>query len=349
VRFRRADCGSPGLTRRRRGRGFEYLDCCGERVRDEETVERIRSLAIPPAWADVWICPDPRGHLQATGLDAAGRKQYLYHPEWRSRRDREKFDRMLEFAAALPRLRRRVARDLALEGLGRERVLGCSVRLLDLGLFRIGGEGYVEENGSFGLATLRKEHVAIGRRPEMTFDYVAKGGVTQRRTLSDEQAYDVVRPLRRRRTGGEELLAYRDGRAWADVSSADVNAYLREAIGGEFTAKDFRTWNATTLAATALAVLGKGGARSATARKRTVALAVKDVARYLGNTPTVCRNSYIDPRVFDRFRAGVTIGGIVDRLGEPANDDALRHGIDTAVLELLQGDLDGRAIERLAA
>ena len=188
-----------------------------------------------------------------------------------------------------------------------------------------------------------------GPRPELTFDYVAKGGLTQRRSITDEQAYDVVKPLRRRRSGGEELLAYRRGRAWADVSSGDVNAYLRAAMEGEFTAKDFRTWNATTLAATALAVLGKGRATSATARTRTIALAVKDVARHLGNTPTVCRNSYIDPRVFDRFRAGVTIGGIVDRLGEPASDDALRHAVDTAVLELLRGDLDSDVIERLAA
>jgi DNA topoisomerase IB len=349
MRLRRSDCGAPGLTRRRRGRGFEYLGPDGRAIRDRETAERIRSLAIPPAWADVWICPDARGHLQATGVDAAGRKQYLYHPDWRRRRDREKFDRMLEFAVALPRLRRRVARDLAGDGLGPERVLGCAVRLLDLGLFRIGGEDYVEENGTYGLATLRKDHVSIGARPVLTFDYVAKGGLAQRRSLSDEQAYDVVKALRRRRSGGDELLAYRNGRAWSDVSSGDINTYLREASGGEFTAKDFRTWNATVLAATALAVLGKGRPASATARKRAIGVAVKDVARYLGNTPTVCRNSYIDPRVFDRFHAGVTIGGIVDRLGEPANDDALRRALDTAVLELLQGDLDGDAIERLAA
>ena len=345
VRLRRADCGSPGLTRRRRGRGFEYLDADGQRVDDPETVDRVRSLAIPPAWADVWICPDPQGHLQATGLDAAGRKQYLYHPAWRSRRDRQKFDRMLEFAEALPGLRRRLARDLGRDGLGRERVLACSVRLLDLGLFRIGGEDYVEANGTFGLATLRKEHVSIGRRPAMTFEYVAKGGLVHRRLVADEPTYEVVSALRRRRSGGEELLAYRNGRAWRDVTSGDVNAYLRAAARGEFTAKDFRTWNATVLAAVALAVLGKGKRSSATARKRTIGLAVQDVARYLGNTPAVCRSSYIDPRVFDRFGAGITVGGIVDRLGEPA-DDTVRYEIEAAVLDLLLGDLDRTTIER---
>lgn len=335
MRLRRADCGSAGLTRRRRGRGFEYRDAGGRRVDDRETVERIRSLAIPPAWKEVWICPDSLGHLQATGFDAAGRKQYLYHPAWRSRRERKKFDRMLEFAEALPALRRRLSRDLERQGLGRERVLACAVRLLDLGLFRIGGEDYAEANGTFGLATLRKEHVSVGRRPAMTFEYVAKGGLLQRRLVADGPAYDVVRRLRRRRSGGDELLAYRNGRAWKDVASGDVNAYLREAAGGEFTAKDFRTWNATVLAAVALAVLGRDSRPSATTRKRIVGLAVRDVARYLGNTPAVCRSSYIDPRIFDRFRAGMTVGGIVDHLGESA-DDAARRRIEAAVLDLLR-------------
>jgi DNA topoisomerase IB len=309
-------------------------------VTDPETVDRIRALSIPPAWADVWICPDSKGHLQATGFDAAGRKQYLYHPAWRAHRDREKFDRMLEFAEKLPRIRRRISGDLAGDGLGRERVLGCSVRLLDLGFFRIGGEDYVEENGTFGLATLLKQHVAVGRRPALTFDYVAKGGLRQRRILSDEATYDVVKPLRHRRSGGKELLAYRRNGSWVDVSSSDVNAYLRAVAGGDFTAKDFRTWNATTLAALSLAVLGSGGASSATARTRTCSLAVREVARYLGNTPAVCRSSYIDPRVFDRFRAGVTIASVVDRVGERTTDDSVRHDIDRAVLDLLHGDLE---------
>jgi DNA topoisomerase IB len=346
MRLRRADCGSPGLGRHRRGRGFEYVDPDGATLRDPATVERIRTLAIPPAWTSVWICPDPQGHLQATGFDAAGRKQYLYHPAWRARRDREKFDRMLEFAEALPRVRRRVARDLARSDLGRERVLGCSVRLIDLGFFRIGGEDYADANGTYGLATLRKTHVSLGPRPAMAFDFVAKGRQRQRRVVSDDATYDVVGALRNRRAGGPELLAYRRGRAWVDVRSGDVNEYLREAAGDDFTAKDFRTWNATTLAALSLAVLGNGGTTSATARKRAIAVAVRDVARYLGNTPTVCRNSYIDPRVFDRFRAGVTVGGVVDLIGEPTNDVALRRRLDRAVLDLLQGDFASAAIER---
>jgi DNA topoisomerase IB len=253
---------------------------------------------------------------------------------------------MLEFAEALPRVRRRVSRDLARSDLGRERVLGCSVRLIDLGFFRIGGEDYADANGTYGLATLRKTHVSLGPRPAMAFDFVAKGRQRQRRVVSDDATYDVVDALRNRRAGGPELLAYRRGRAWVDVRSGDVNEYLRAAAGGDFTAKDFRTWNATTLAALSLAVLGNGATTSATSRKRAIAVAVRDVARYLGNTPTVCRNSYIDPRVFDRFRAGVTVGGVVDLIGEPTNDVALRRRLDRAVLDLLQGDFASAAIER---
>jgi DNA topoisomerase IB len=325
----------------RRGRGFAYRHADGSLVEDRETLERLRELAIPPAWSEVWICADPRGHLQATGVDAAGRKQYLYHPVWRSRRDREKFDRMLEFAAALPALRRRVTRDLSLPRFPKQKVVACAVRLLDLGFFRIGGEDYAQDNGTFGLATLQREHVTLAPGPTLVFDFPAKGGARRRQSVTDRAAYEVVSALKRRRTGSE-LLAFRDGGAWRDVRSSDINDYIRDA--GEFSAKDFRTWNATVLAAVSLAVLGQGGSGSPTARKRIVSLAVGEVAHYLGNTPAVCRASYIDPRVIDRFHAGVTVRAVIGKLGGPPDDRAAQRVIEAAVLELLSDRVpDGSA------
>jgi DNA topoisomerase IB len=338
-RLRRADCSQPGITRRGRGRGFEYRTPCGAPVADEATLARIRVLAVPPAWTDVWISVDPLGHLQATGIDAAGRKQYLYHERWRQRRDREKFDRVLEFAATLPRVRAETLRLLGRRGLTRERVLACAVRLLDLGFFRIGGEEYAEENESFGLATLQKRHVRLGPAGELMFDYPAKSGAQRVQRIVDPAAYRVVSELKRRRAGGTELLAYkRDGR-WCDVTSAAVNDLIRELTGGPYSAKDFRTWNATVLAAVSLAV-SADVARSATARKRAKSLAVRDVARYLGNTPAVCRASYIDPRVFDRFDAGVTVAGALEHVGgngAGGPDVEAVNAIDAAVLALLDG------------
>ena len=250
---------SPGLTRRKHGKGFTYLDADGERVTDPEDLERIAELGIPPAWKDVWICPDSRGHLQATGIDAAGRKQYLYHPQWRTRRDSEKFDEMLRFAAALPKLREHVDEQLtATDELTRERVLACAVRLLDRGFFRVGSEQYAAENESYGLATMRKEHVTLD--PEhygMVFDYKAKSGKRRIQGVVDPAAFDVVAALKRRRGGGPELLAYKNGRSWSDVRSPDINEYLKEATGDDFSAKDFRTWAATMLAAIALSVSGE--------------------------------------------------------------------------------------------
>jgi DNA topoisomerase-1 len=247
-RLRRSDCSEPGLRRGGRGRGFEYFDESGDRVTDEDTLERVRDLAIPPAWREVWICPDPLGHLQATGIDDAGRKQYLYHDRWRERRDRAKFERMVSFARALPRLRRRLVADLNGSEPNRERVLACSVRLLDIGLFRIGGEEYADRGGGLGLTTIRKRHVTI-EGPSALFDYPAKGGIRRVQTVEDSECVALMRRLRRRRSGGDQLLAYRDGRAWVPVRADDVNEYLKERLGEEFSAKDFRTWNATVLAA----------------------------------------------------------------------------------------------------
>ena len=338
----------PGIARRRRGRGFEYLDEDGRRVADEEVLERIRSLAIPPAWKDVWICPYPMGHIQATGIDAAGRKQYRYHDRWRERRDREKFDAMLDFARALPRLRERAACDLALDEVTRERVLAGAVRLLDRGFFRIGSEGYAEQNETYGLATIRKDHVSL-RDGSVVFDYEAKGGKRRVQQLLDPQVLELVRALKRRRGGGPELLAYREGRGWRDVKSADINEYVKEATGGDFSAKDFRTWNGTVLCAIALAVSAPAATGSRTVRKRAVKRAVDEVAHYLGNTPAVCRASYIDPRVFDRFDGGLTIGGVLPELAQDLDEwPALQRPVEEAVIDLIAGDEDSDAIERAA-
>jgi DNA topoisomerase I len=347
ARLRKADLSGPGITRRRRGRGWEYTDESGERIGDLETLDRIRELAIPPAWKDVWICPYPNGHIQAVGVDAAGRKQYRYHQTWRERRDQIKFDKMTEFARTLPALREAAARDVRTEGFPRERVLACAVRLLDRGFFRIGGEEYAEENESYGLATMKKRHVTLGDGYVIRFDYTAKSGKHQIRSVVDPEVYDVVAALKRRRAG-DELLAYQANGDWFDVRSADINAYIKEATGGDFTAKDFRTWSATVLAAIGLATSG-AVARSPTARKRAITRVIKEVAFYLGNTPAVARASYIDPRVFDRYLAGVTIGGALPFLGdvEEIGEPAFQGAIEEAVLDLLE-DETSPAIEKVA-
>jgi DNA topoisomerase IB len=334
-RLRRSDCSGPGLRRVRRGGGFSYHNEGGEKVADREVIERLRALAIPPAWKDVWICADPWGHLQATGIDAAGRKQYLYHPRWRERRDREKFERMVRFARCLPKLRRRIGSDLeGSEGPTRERVLACAVRLLDVGLFRVGSEQYAEDDHGVGLATVSKEHVSI-RGDATEFDYPAKGGLRRVQVIKDPLTGNLVRSLRRRRGGGEQLLAYREGRSWAPVRSDDINDYLKRQIGSEFSAKDFRTWNATVVAAVAVAADGTQAASKA-ARKRAVDRAVRGVAELLGNTPAVARRAYIDPRVFDRYASGVTVADALNGLGELETiDDRKRAKLERAVLELL--------------
>ncbi len=336
-RLRRSDCAAPGITRRGRGRGFEYLDPDGQRVDDPETLERIAELAVPPAWRDVWICLDPVGHLQATGIDDAGRKQYRYHDQWRARRDREKFGSMVEFGHALPKLRRRVRRDLRRDALDRARVLACATRLLDLGYFRIGSEDYAVTNETYGLATMLRRHVTV-EADEVVFDYPAKSGQRRIHNITDEDVRTVVAALKRRRGGGPELLAHKDGGRWANVRSDDINRYVKDATSHDFSAKDFRTWNATVLAAVSLAD-GDGKPQSKTAYKRAAAETVRRVAAYLGNTPTVARASYIDPRVFDRFRSGWTIAETLRDVGEPdLGNPRKRARIEAAVLELLEGE-----------
>lgn len=335
MRLRKVTCDSPGIARVRRGRGFGYVWPDGSPVADPEVVQRVEDLTIPPAWTGVWVCMRANGHLQAVGTDARGRRQYLYHAAWREQRDREKHERVLRVARRLPAARVVVAEHLAGRGPARERVLACTFRLLDLGFFRVGGEDYAEENGTFGLSTLRREHVRVGTGGRLTFDYVAKSGVRRSVVLHDTAAHAVVAALARGRAGEDRLFRYRTGRQWHDVTSADVNDYVRERLG-DATAKDFRTWHATVLAAVALAVSTRART-STTARNRAVSRAMTEVSTYLGNTPAVCRASYVDPRVVDLFHDGRTIAAALDRIGEGAAPDApaTQGAVERAVLRLL--------------
>jgi DNA topoisomerase I len=337
VRLRRSDTGGPGIVRRKAGRGFFYVDADGERVADDEVLARIHDLVIPPAWQDVWICPYPGGHIQATGVDQKGRKQYMYHRKWRERRDQEKFDEMLLFARTLPTVRERVDRELCdadEDDMSRERVLAAAVRLLDRGFFRIGSEDYAVENETYGLATMRKEHVTL-RDGFILFDYPAKSGKRRVQSVVDDEVAAVVDRLKRRRGGIDELLAYREGRRWRDVRSTDINAYIKEITGEDFSAKDFRTWGATVLAAVALAV--SPAKETATARKRAVTRAIKEVAHHLGNTPAVARASYIDPRVIDRYLDGLSIAPALEELAADPQDTAIQGDVEAAVLDLIEG------------
>jgi DNA topoisomerase IB len=349
ARLRRVDCSGPGIARVRRGRGWTYVDEAGNRVDEPEVLERIRELVIPPAWKDVWICPYPMGHIQATGIDSAGRKQYLYHPRWRERRDRQKFDDMVAFAGDLPTLRKRAEAILrASDELTRDRVLACAVRLLDRGFFRIGSEDYAVTNETYGLATMLKEHVTLQRDGWMVFEYPAKHGRRTVSDLPDPLSYEVVRRLKRRRGGGDELLAYRDGRTWRDVRSDDINAFIKEQTGADHSAKDFRTWNATLLAAQALAV-SRFVPPSRTARRRAVARAIAEVAEHLGNTPAVCRASYVDPRVIDAFHGGLIVDTALVADAPPDTPAHHAPAFETAVLDLVTGREVAPGLERLSA
>ena len=336
MRLRRSDVHGPGWRRRRAGRGFAYYDSAGALIRDER-LDRLRSLAIPPAWQDVWICPWPNGHIQATGVDAAGRRQYRYHEDWRARRDAEKHERVLEIAHQLPDVRDAVVEAIRGGGLTRERVLAAAVRLLDLGAFRVGSEQYAEDNGTYGLATLRREHVRV-RGEQVFFSYNAKGGIERELELTDKPTADVVRELLKRPEEGEELLGYwvqgPDGeRVWHDVTSTEVNAYLKEISDAEITAKDFRTWNATVLMATTLAAAPEPATK--TARKRVLKEAYERVSETLGNTPAVCKASYVDPRVVDRFENGDTVAHALHEAAEAPDDRTAQQVLEQAVCQLL--------------
>jgi DNA topoisomerase I len=293
----------PGIRRRRSGSGFVYLDAGGRRVADPDELARIRALAVPPAWTDVWICPSPNGHLQATGRDARGRKQYRYHPRWRVVRDQTKYHRTTAFGKALPTIRRRVERDLALPGLPRDKVLAVVVRLLDVSHIRVGNPEYAKDNGSFGLTTLRARHVTVSGE-EIRFSFRGKGGQPRRVSVRDRRVARVVR--RCRDLPGQELFQYQaeDGTP-ADLTSSDVNEYLFGITGQDFTSKDFRTWSGTVLAAEALA--GAGGFRSQRQATRNVVRAIEAVSEVLGNTPAVCRKCYVHPDVVEAYLDGTLL------------------------------------------
>jgi DNA topoisomerase IB len=331
-RLRRTSPEQPGWSRRRSGKGFVYLDEHGRRLSAADA-QRARDLVIPPAWTDVWITPYENGHLQAVGTDDAGRRQYLYHPQWRERRDAEKFDRMLLFGKALAKARAQVLLDLALEGMPLERGCAAAVRLLDLGYFRIGNDVYAEDNGSFGLTTLERRHV---RRLDdaLVFRFVGKSGVEHVVEITDEVVIAVIEVMRRRRTPDDpRLLAYKDGRSWRSIIPDLVNGYVRETTGLDATAKDFRTWHATVLAAAALAGTDEPGGTKAS-RKRAVSGAMKEVASFLGNTPTLARSSYVDPRVVDSYERGRTIERAVRR--SYATTDERQAALERATLRLLR-------------
>src|SRR6478752_5716096 len=302
VRLRRSSPDRPGWTRRRAGKGFVYLDEVGQRLSPDDA-QRVKDLVIPPAWQDVWICPWPNGHLQAVGTDDAGRRQYLYHPDWRTRRDGEKFQKMLGFGKALSKAREQVLVDLGAEGMTKERACAVAVRLLDLGYFRIGNDVYAETNQSFGLTTLERRHV---RREGKTvvFDFVGKSGVEHLITIDDPGAVEALDVMRKRRGGDDRLLAWKDG----------------------------RTWHATVIAAASLASAGVPATK--TARKRAVVAAMKEVSEFLGNTPTLARSAYVDPRVVDAFEEGRTIESVTRRTYKTA--DARQAALERAVLRLLK-------------
>ncbi|HWB50047.1 MAG TPA: DNA topoisomerase IB [Stellaceae bacterium] len=309
AKLRHVSDDGPGITRHKAASGFDYRDIHGRLIGDMETLARIKSLAIPPAWSAVWICPLANGHLQATGRDARGRKQYRYHPRWRQTRDETKYERMLVFSRALPAIRARVEADLRRHGLPREKVLAAIVRLMEMTLFRVGNSEYTKANKSFGLTTLRDRH-AVVEGNEIRLDFRGKSGVRQEGRITDRQLARIVKNCRD--LPGYELFQYLDAEGDRhSVDSADVNAYLREASGEEITAKDFRTWAGTQLAAMALAEVAELGATPSA--KSAIVRAVEQVAGHLGNTAAVCRKCYIHPAIFDGYLDGTLVATLAER------------------------------------
>lgn len=332
MRLRRSDPSHAGFTRRGSGRGFRYLDHHGRAVGNADR-ERIRALVIPPAWREVWICPWPNGHIQATGLDDAGRRQYLYHDQWRRDHDEQKFDRCLALAPSLPDFRRTVESDLTSGGYSRRRVVAVALRMLDHGVFRVGGDEYVEQHGTHGAATLLRDHVRV-RRGLVWFDFPAKGNVDRSFGLPDRPLTKAVTSLRRARSGSDRLLTYREHGDWRDVCAEDVNLRFKELVGQRYSVKDLRTWNATVLAAAELAANPVPG--SVRARRRAEAAMFRVVAEHLGNTPAVARKSYVDPRLLDRYEDSATGTTLLPGLADiDLANVRLRTTVEHAVTELL--------------
>lgn len=321
TRLRRSDPSGPGYHRRAARSGPVYEDEAGNRIVDEAELERIRSLVLPPAWQDVWISPDARGHIQAVGVDQAGRRQYRYHDSWRVHQDRVKFERAAQLAQTLPSARRRVTRDLRESGFGRDRILAAAFRVIDLGSVRIGSEEYLQTNGSRGLTTLLCRHARVAEA-EITLTFPAKSAQRWTSTIADADLAELVTQVQALRGERSRLFSWRDDR-WHSIRPASLNEYIRRQTTGDFTAKDFRTLHGTIVAAQALAALGPGGTESQ--RKKRIVAAVAEAADALGNTPAIARNSYIDPRVLDRYRQGEVI------------DVRKGRSAESALLELLAG------------
>jgi DNA topoisomerase-1 len=314
MRLRRSDSSGAGIRRQRAGRGFRYHDQANEPVHDADLLARIHSLAIPPAWTDVWIAPHANGHIQATGVDAAGRRQYIYHPTWREQKDRIKFERALALAESLPSARRAVTIDLRRDGLERDRVLAAGFRMLDTGSLRVGSERYAEANGSIGLTTLLCAH-ATAHGDTVDLRFPAKSGHAWESDITDADLAAIVRSLKRRGPTAH-LLSFKDDAGWHPVSAGEINEYVKLRTGGDFTAKDFRTLHGTIAAAISLAKAGPQ--KTATARTKAAAQAMRDAAAVLGNTPAIARSSYVDPRVVDHFVHGRTIDP--ERLGSAESE-----------------------------
>jgi DNA topoisomerase-1 len=328
-----ASTDAPGFTRRRRGKGFSYADERGRPIRDEETLCRIRALAIPPAWSNVWISPDPTGHIQAVGVDQRGRKQYRYHPKFRETRESAKFEHMMAFAEALPRLRRRVSRDMSAPGLGRSKVLATVVYLLEATMIRVGNEEYARHNKSYGLTTLLARHVEV-QKTELKFHFTGKSGKMWNLNVRDRRVARIVRTLQD--LPGQHLFQYIDDEGGPQtVTSADVNAYLREVTGADITAKDFRTWAGTVLAAMALTEFE--AADSQARGKRNITQAIERVATRLGNTPTICRKCYVHPQIFSAYLDGGLLLDVKETIEDELSGEigALRPE-EAAVLSFLR-------------
>lgn len=343
MRLRRSALSASGISRKRRGKGFAYYGPDGSLLNDDPTIARIKALVIPPAWKKVWICPFPNGHIQAVGTDAAGRRQYLYHPQWQQERAEEKFDRVLEMSTRLPDWRAQVAADLRGKGLGRDRVLALALHLLDHGYFRAGGEQYAEENESYGLATLLCEHVSV-RGDAVSFDYPAKSGVQRRLELADPEVARAVKALLRRGDRSGRLLVCRAASGWADIRSDDLNARFKELVGAEFSVKDLRTWHGTVLAAAAFADADPPVSKQVV--KRVEAAVMKEVAESLGNTPAVARSSYVDPRVVAGYEQGLTIGTGVRRAARIDDSVAAQAVLEKATRNLILKVDKGNAASR---
>ena len=330
----------PGFSRQRKGDDFEYFDTKGKPIRDEQRLLRIKRLAIPPAWSDVWICPSPNGHIQATGRDARRRKQYRYHDRWREIRDENKYDRLVNFGKALPKIRRRVKKDLALSGLPREKVLATIVQLLERSFIRVGNEEYARENKSFGLTTMQDRHVDV-KGSKLRFRFRGKSGRQHEVDVTDRRIARIVSRLQD--LPGQDLFQYVDDDGEVrDITSQDVNDYLREITGEDFTAKDFRTWAGTVLAAIALSAAGEFETKKQA--KANVRDAIGAVAEVLGNTPAICRKCYVHPAVLEAYLKGNCINGF-----RPKTREALEtKGIDlasaqTGILRFLQITTSGRS------